>query len=509
LSGNGSGYILSNIRVTYSGLIAFAVSIAGLVTGTFFVVIVTRQLEPEEFGIWTLISSMVYYVGIIEPLISYWTTRQIVRGEQIGKTAFFTGSIFSIGGFTVYSVVAIFVSASLGASFEVLILASVLIPLNMISGVVSSISAGYKPQITSYGVITFEVSKLPLGFIFVYIAQWGIVGALLTIIFASSLRTILLVIMTREMIVGAIKFSTIKFWLKMSWLIAYQNISGIVFRLDVMLISFATTSFTSLAFWGAAQTIGYMVIHSGQIAQALYPKLLAAGKKEIAEDSLKKTIFFALPILAASIVFAKSGLNILNPQFVDAVYAVYFIALAAFSNTIRGVFYSILYGYETVDISKLASFKEYVKSKLFFIPTLDYVWTGSYVAILAFFLIFLKTPEMSEIFIVTVWSSILLAVSIPTTLYVIILVIRQHKISIPYLSITKFLGAAFLASIIVFLISEEIVTYHESIFDFLPEILPIILLGGIIYLGITYAIDDSTRKLIKLILTEFSRKKNV
>jgi len=497
---------LSNIRVTYSGLLAFTVSIGSIITGIIFVIIVTRRLSPEEFGLWTLIGNMIYYVAIIEPIISYWTTRQIARGEHVGKTALFTGSIFSIGGFTIYSIMAIIVSSSLGVSFEVLMLASLLIPINLLNGVLGSIFLGYKPHVISYGILTFETAKFPLGLVFVYFAQLGIVGALLATILASTFRTILLLILVRKMIIGGIKRQIIKFWLRMSWLIAYQQFGGIIFRLDVLLVSFATSSFTGLAFWGASQAIGYLILHAGLISQALYPKLLAAGKKEFAYENLKRTLFFAIPILGASIVFAKPALHILNPLYVDAVYVVYFISMGAFLNTLRSVFYKILGGYENVDATTQASFKEYVKSKLFLIPTIEYIYTGSYIAFLAFFLIFLKTPEMSEIFIVTVWSSIMFAVSIPLTTYVIILVKKQYQISLPFKAITKFSLAAILTGIIIFFISENMLTYHEGIFDFMFELIPLLLLAGTIYFGLTYVIDDSTRKLYRAILNEIRKK---
>jgi len=496
---------LSDIRVTYSGLIAFAVNLVGIITGMLFVIIVTRRLSPEEFGLWTLIGSMVYYVFIIEPVISYWNTRQIARGEQVGKTALAAGSLFSIGGFTIYSVMAIIVSSTLGASFHVLMLASALIPLNMLNSILGSIFLGYKPQVVSYGIITFESSKFPLGLIFVYFAQLGIVGALLATIGAMSFRTILLLILARKMIIGTIKLQVIKFWLRMSWLVAYQQFNGIIFRLDVMLISFVTLSFTGLALWGAAQTIGYLVIHSGQISQALYPKLLAKGKKEFAIENLKRTMFFAIPLLAASIVFAKPGLTILNPLYAEAVYPVYFIAFGVFVNTLRAVFFKILSGFETVDETKDTSFRKYIKSKLFLLPTLDYIYTVTYIALLAFFLFFIKTPDMSDVFIVTVWSFIMFAVSVPLTTYTIILAKKQHQVTLPFKAITKYSLVATFTGIIIFFLSQITLTYPESIFEFLPEIIPLALLAGGIYFGLTYLIDDSTRKLYKSILKELKR----
>ena len=46
---------MDDIRVTYSGLLGFAVAMGGMLAGLAFIIIVTRQLEPEEFGAWAII----------------------------------------------------------------------------------------------------------------------------------------------------------------------------------------------------------------------------------------------------------------------------------------------------------------------------------------------------------------------------------------------------------------------------------------------------------------------
>jgi O-antigen/teichoic acid export membrane protein len=496
---------LNNVRVTYSGLIAFLVSIGSLLTGMLFVIIVTRRLLPEEFGLWTLIGTMVAYVTIIQPIVSYWSTRQIARGEEIGKTAVVTGSIFSMVGFTVYAIIVIIVSASLGASINVLMLASALVPLNILNSITGSILLGYKPHAVSYGLISFEISKIPFGLIFVYFIPLGITGALLATIGASGIRLIVLLFLCRKKIVGEIKKQVIKFWLKMSWLVAYEQFSGIIFRFDVMLISFATTSFTGLAFWGAAQTLGFLVLHSGQISQALYPKLLAEGKKQFAEDNIKRSLFFALPILGACIVFAKPGLHILNPLYVDASFAVYFLALGTFSNTLRSVFYKILSGYEHVDTSNHSTFRDYIKSKLFLIPTLEYAYVIIYIISLSIFLMFYR--DSSDIFLVNNWAFLMFIASIPITTYTVVVVKKHHNLKIPIFSIMKYVLITIISSVIVFYTMENFITYRESVFDFLPEIIPFILFAGILYFGIAYIIDQDTRKLFRGIINEIKQRK--
>jgi len=68
---------LSEIRVTYSGLIGLVVGLASIITGLVFSLIITRRLTPDEYGTWSLIGSMVAYFIISEAVISFWTVRQL------------------------------------------------------------------------------------------------------------------------------------------------------------------------------------------------------------------------------------------------------------------------------------------------------------------------------------------------------------------------------------------------------------------------------------------------
>jgi len=120
---------LSNIRVTYSGLISLAIRFFSVFTGLAFTLIVTRQLTQEEFGTWGLISGIIVYAIIINPIINYWSTREIARGQESGKTALVSNGVFSAGGMFVYIVIAYFVGLQSDAELDVLMLASILIPV--------------------------------------------------------------------------------------------------------------------------------------------------------------------------------------------------------------------------------------------------------------------------------------------------------------------------------------------------------------------------------------------
>ena len=497
---------MSSIRVTYSGLIGLVVSIIGVITGTVFVIVVTRNLLPEEFGLWTLIGSIVSYVLIINPIVTYWSTRQIARGEEIGKMAVGMSGAFSVGGMIVYLGIAIFIATTTDADLFVLVLASILIPLLFLTQVLSSICMGFKPQAVSYGLLSFEISKIPFGFLLVAFLEFGIIGAVIATMLSSIIRIIVLVIMGRDKIAGAIKKSIIKFWFKFSWLTVYLGGAGLIYKLDVLIFSILTNSFLGLAYWGVAQTSSKFVGHSAQLSAALYPKLLSGGKIKIAEQNLIRTLYFAIPLLGFSIVFAKPALHILNPVYVEGVLIVVFISLRTFCSQIQTIFFEILSAYETIDMDKQAPMKQYIKSKLFFLPSLQYILSITYVSILAIFLLFFNDPNSSEIFIVTIWSAIACVVTVPFVIYGIITVKKQYNFHFTYPPIIKYTGVTILVSILLSIISEQFLTYPQSIFDFIPEIIPLFVLYAILYLGITFVVDESTKKLFKSIIKEIIKK---
>jgi len=52
---------LSRVRPRINGVLTFAASLIGYLTGFLFTVFITRRLSEEELGIWALIGSYITY----------------------------------------------------------------------------------------------------------------------------------------------------------------------------------------------------------------------------------------------------------------------------------------------------------------------------------------------------------------------------------------------------------------------------------------------------------------
>jgi len=120
------------MKVTYSGLIAFIISISSVFTGLIFTLIVTRQLTQIEFGMWSLIGGLTAYVFVIQPIIGYWVTREIARDQESGKTACVTNNIFMTIGVIVYVIIVYVVGSQSDADLNILLFAAILIPVNFL-----------------------------------------------------------------------------------------------------------------------------------------------------------------------------------------------------------------------------------------------------------------------------------------------------------------------------------------------------------------------------------------
>lgn len=496
---------MANIRVTYSGLISLLIGLVSVVTGIIFTLIVTRHLTPHEFGTWTLIGGLLTYVIVTESTISYWTTRQIVRGEEVGKTAVFSSSIFSACAVVVYVIIAYFVSIRQGIDTTIVILGAIMVPVSFLSRTISGINYGWKPQAVSYGTLVIEITKIPAGLALVYIFDLGLTGAILSTTIAYMISIIIQLIYAKDKLRGKIQLNFVKKWIKLSWVTIYPGLSNIIHNLDVLVFSIITGSVIGLAFYSASNTIASLVNQTGGISRALYPKLLENDKREYLKINLTRLFYFAFPFSAISITFTKPALFALNPTYETASAVVILLTIQTFIANLSSTFYSALTGIEKVDVNENSTMKDYLKSKLFSIPTLYIIQGSIYIGILCIGLV-LWTKNIPQLDLVTYWAGLALIVQIPFTAYLYKLMKKHFVHVFDHISIIKYLVCTIIVFIPIYFLTNQYLEYETSIFKFLPRLLIFVLLGIGAYLTATYLIDAKTRQLFKAIIGEIKKK---
>ena len=171
---------MSEIRTTYSGLISAAFGLTRIFAGLFFMIIITRTLVAEELGTWALITSLLFYGIILDPIIAYWATRDTARKIDSGKTAILGEGVLSIGGIGIYIIAAIIVGPQTNADNTILFFAIILIPVMYLNKVLSSINLGWKPHALSISNFFADVAKIPLTLLLIYYFDMGITGIIIS-----------------------------------------------------------------------------------------------------------------------------------------------------------------------------------------------------------------------------------------------------------------------------------------------------------------------------------------
>ena len=485
-------------------MISLVVGFASLFTGLIFTLILTRQLSQNEFGTWGLIGSLIAYTLIFQPIISFWNTRETARGEESAKTAIVSSGFFITLAVFVYFVISLFFGEQTDADYNILLIAGILVPVDFFRRILVGINLGYKPQTEEYGFLAFEVTKVIGALIFLYYLDLGILGLLIAVFLAHIVDIIVLIIRSYEKLKGTFKKNYLKKWLKFFWLPTYPHISSILTTSDIVIFTAITGSVMGVAYWSAALTVSRLVHHASKVSKAIYPKLLESGKKEYFQENIHQVFYFAFPLAAISLVFSRPALFALNPIYEIANSIVIFVVITIFLRTLNELFSHALQGLEKVDLKSSATFRDYLKSKLFYLPTLRNIQRGGYLALLA--IVLLSVTTNSGIDLVMLWAIIALICQIPYTIYLYVLIRKEIHPNFNLKRISKYLLISILVFGFLYVFVEQYLEYKISIFEFLPNLFGFIIIGALAYMGITYAIDSNTRKLFKAVINEIKKK---
>ena len=496
---------MSGIRVTYSGLIALLTGLISVGTGLIFMVIVTRTLSIEEYGIFGVIIGLLAYGSILDSLVSVWVIRETARGVKSGKTATLLGTgIFSTAGIFIYIIAAFFVGLGTDIDQNILLFAVILIPVKFLMKNLAGINIGWKPQIISYAHLISESIKIPSVLIFVLFLDMGVSGVILSILIAGITASIVHLILGRTKIKNKINIEFVKKWFKLSWIPLYGKIATVLFATDVIIFSIISGSVEGVAFMMAALVIANLVSFAKAISSSVYSKLLESGTGNYVKENISLLFYFIIPLAALSFTFARPGLFALNPLYEIAVPVVIFMTVRVLLHSLGEVFIQMLKGVEQVDLKPESTFKDFIKSRLFSLVTIRII-NGSLYLVILVILLLLERNTVSQLELVIHWSIISLITTIPFTIYLYLMVKKKFDLSLDMSRIFKFLLVGIGIFGLVFVLSEEFLEYNNDVFEFIPSVLCFVLLGIVGYLVLTYAVDSRTRKLFKAVIDEVKK----
>ena len=493
---------MSNIRVTHSGLVNLLTGLARVVAAFVFITLVTRSLSVEEFGQYHLVLSITVYVVTSHWIISYWTTREIARGNTSGRTAILSSGIFSSIGTLIFLIIGISVSNSSNLELNTIILAGALVPLQFLHSILNHIAVGWKPQIASYGNLFLELTKVPLAFLFLFMFGMELNGVFLSLILGFLASISIMLYFNRNQLRTSFSLTVLKTWLSRFWLPGYQMLATIIYTFDFLIVVILASP-EVVGFYAAILAIGSLVSHSNLVTVGAYPKLLGNGRGKYLNENFRLLLYFSILFSTLSIVFAKAGLFILNPIYEVVSVGVIFITIRYFLFNISYNFNSMLRATETIDEKQNPTIGEFLKSKLFKIPTIQLFQYVSYILILTVSLLLIKSPSSSDL--VIFWSIISLLAQIPNTLLICIWMKKEKLIQINFITILKYFVAAVPIYFFNDFLTNIFLDYNANIFILVPQILLILSICILSYVGITFLIDGNTRQLLKSIVNELKK----
>ena len=342
-------------------------------------------------------------------------------------------------------------------------------------------------------------------FLFI-ILDFGVTGIIISVFLANIISIIILFYYAKEKIRDQFNKTIFKKWLKFSWLPLYPGIAILVAGLDISIFTIITGSVIGLAFWTAAMILPSIISHTALISRAVYPKLLEEKTKEFLSENLTLLFYFGIMLISLAVTFARPGLYALNPIYEIAFPVAIILSFEVFLSVLTNVFLLSLAGVEKVDKFENSTFKDYIKSKLFFPQTIRLIQTIIYIIILTVGLSILVGSVGSNLELLLFWSSIALVTQIPLVCVLYYYVQKNMTIKLEISRIVKFGLVAISIFGFTYFLTDEFLVYSTDVFSFIPSLIMFISFGVGLYFIITYFIDKRIRSLVNAIIYEIKTR---
>lgn len=484
------------IRLRYSGFIMFLFRLISVGTGLLFTLMVTRSIQPEEYGIYNNLGDVLSYFTLASAIIPFWVTRFVARQQRGScKTGVATNTLVGVASTIVYLLAISSIMSSFQIDWKYLpiyLAAAFIIIEHHILAVFEATLHAKRPETLGFGLFALEISKVLLGFLIVINMKAGLMGVLIVLILAFSTQALFylkyLLHEFREKIVWAYA----KEWFKASLLNVYGIVGGRILAL-ANLILFIYGGELSRAYYGVSSVIASIIGYSSSLAFALYPKLLSGAELKDVTLSIKMVLMFAVPMTLGAIILSKELLLILNPLYSFARAILIILSLCNLFSVLSSLFESIISGTEKLDAEAKISYSMAIRSKLFLLLTLNYIQAAIVVPSTYILLKSLSPDALSSALYLAVVNAV---ANILTTLAKYAIARRCMEFSIPWMKIGEYLGASLIMALVVYVFQAP-ARLSITVFR--------ILTGALVYFLVLSAIDKETRGIINLVKREAAK----
>jgi len=485
------------IRLQYSGFVIFTIQVFSLITGLIFTLLLTREMSPKQFGVWTNIFDYTAYFVLFSGLLPFWATRFVARNKvgtvKTSVLAQLTMALVSMGLyfpviFVVYNYV---VEPKIGteAYLPIFLIAGLYVLTYYMINVFESNLQSSKPQAVGWGLLIEEIVKVSVALVLILGFKQLFLGAILALVLSCFVQIGYYVWLLKDYFKEKLDWGYLKEWLKGSTAMAYNAIGGQLMAF-VFIMLFVFGGAETRAYYQAAFTFTTIIGYAGSLAYALYPKLLSNScSDEQVGLSFRTVLMLAIPFATITIVMSTAFLTILNVNYAVAWPVLIILTIDTLVTLMYSFYTSCIMGKEAFDAEGKISIRKLFRSKIFKVFTIPYIQAAIALPLVYFALT--RLPVAGSVQAVVYVVAILIGVHISTFLGLYAFMHREVCLPVAWKSIFKYVLASFIMGSIMFFVLPPTTTL-------LPTTAKAIA-GFAIYVGLLLAIDAQARKLIRLI----------
>jgi hypothetical protein len=359
------------VGLKLTGALFYAAKLYGLVVGAAFILLITRNLAPEEYGAWSVISSLLAY-ATAGTVVNYWVTRFRAYGDASAtSTGLALAAAFSLAASAAFAALAGSLPGLFGIPLAAAWLALPYIPVLYANSALYAAVYAVKPRAAALSEFAFKTAKLAAALVFALGGRVTLREAMLAVLAGYAAQLASLAVAAGGEALRRPSAGTAGRMLSYSWLSAMSLLASLIGTADVLIIS-RLSSNEAVAYYTVVLAYSNAIAYSYLLARGLYQRLLSAGNRpELVEESLRAVLLLAIPSTAGAVALAPNLLYLLNPLYARGADVLRAAALTAMLGTVNGVLLDAVQGAERVDAAAV-SHRELVKSKLFKVVALSY-----------------------------------------------------------------------------------------------------------------------------------------
>jgi O-antigen/teichoic acid export membrane protein len=494
---------MSSVKLKLPGTIFFASNFYSLFTGLAFTVMVTRSLTVNDFGLWSMISQYIAYTAIpLSSIASFWIVRYVARGfKQAPSSGVFFATILSFIGLPLYSAVALWASASFSQPLYFILLAIPQVVTYILLGALSSIATGISPEQIGVSSIIFETSKVALAYVLVRLLGRGLEGAIISVVLAQLIQMGYLLTIFRKLVGRQlIDRDLTKKWFKLSWLPLYELFSGIVGGLDVITARIISMTDALVGIRSVECIAGSFPRYASSLTLSLYPRILGTADNHAwsrdVEEMLRFISLIAIPITFGNIALMDIILGIFGKNYAPALAAAIVITIAQLIGLLGSITDPVLRGSERIDVQDYVNPKDYLRSTIFKLVTVNNFSAIAYVLAVATALMLWNN---GDIYTAALYWNLASFTNIPFLAYKVKMMRNIGvKMKFPTGSIAKYIVSSALMLVFILILKNISGLYFPgNVIGLISQVLVLTILGALFYAALVLLMDSYARKVYK------------